>query len=164
MWAACKLRQPPPGHWLAAALPVLQQQLAELQPAAACQLLHVLARLQHHASPGFMQQLLSRLQLDSHQLQPRAFACVLWALARLRYHPGATWWATLLQHLAGLVPVMGQRELANVAYGLHALGVVPGAQLRAGLVRRAAELGVADNICFAGEEDEEETGLLSAVL
>lgn len=124
MWAAVKMGQPPPVAWLMVAVPALQQQLAELQPAAACQLLYVLARAQHRPNPCFMQQLLCRLQLDSHQLQPRAFACVLWALGRLGYHPGSTWWATTLQHLEGLVGQLGQRELANVLYGLAALGVL----------------------------------------
>ena len=45
---------------LLAAVPVLQQQLADLAPAGACQLLLVLARLQHRPSPAFMEQLLSR--------------------------------------------------------------------------------------------------------
>ena len=67
------------------------------------------------------------------------------------------WWATLLQHLARLVPALGQRELANVAHGLHALGVAPGAQLRAGLARRAAELGVKlDGVALAALEEGQE--------
>jgi hypothetical protein len=107
---------------MVAAVPVLQQQLAEVTPAGACQLLLVLAKLQHRPNPAAMEQLLSRLQLDSHQLQPRAFACVLWALGKLGYQPGANWWAIILQHLETRVQELGRRELVNVLSGLLALG------------------------------------------
>jgi hypothetical protein len=153
MWAALRLDAPPPWHWLAAALPLLQWRLAELQPAAACQLLVVLVRCGARPSPAFMQQLLSRLQLDAALLPPRALACVLWSLGRLRYVPAANWWAPLLGRLQGAVGALGARELSNVVWGLHALGLFGGDEsagaaavalprtLRAALLRRAEELG-----------------------
>jgi len=131
LWASLRMGHRPPGRFLAAAVPVLQRQLAELQPAAACQLLCVLAKLQHRPNPALMEQLLSRLQLDCHLLQPRAFACVLWALGCLGFQPGATWWATVLQHLQGIVGQLGERELANVVFGLVALGVCGGGLMSA---------------------------------
>lgn len=123
VWSAHKMGYKPPVVWMLAAVPILQQQLADLQPAAACQLLYVLAKLQHRPSPDFMQQLLSRLQLDAHQLQPRAFACVLWSLGRLGYQPGVTWWSVILHHLSESVNGLGERELRNIAWGLSELEV-----------------------------------------
>jgi hypothetical protein len=138
MWAGLRMCAGPPGNWLVAALPLLQQRLAELQPAAACQLLYVLARQQHQPSPAFMQQLLSRLQLDSHQLEPRAFACVLWSLGRLGFRPGDNWWAVVLQHLNAHVGGLGRRELGNVVFGLAMLQLQVPAELMQALQERAA--------------------------
>lgn len=171
LWASLRMGHRPPGAVLMAAVPALQRQLAELQPAAACQLLCVLAKLQHRPNPAFMEQLLSRLQLDSHQLQPHAFACVLWAIGRLGFSPGATWWSTVLQHLEVLVGQLGERELANVVFGLVTLGVcgrqcstsnsnsngseqggvaLP-TQLKAALLQRAEQLSICD--ADAGADD-----------
>jgi hypothetical protein len=140
MWAGLRMCAGPPGGWLVAALPLLQSRLAELQPAAACQLLYVLARQQHRPSPAFMQQLLSRLQLDSHQLEPRAFACVLWSLGRLGFRPGANWWAVVLQHLAAHGGGLGRRELGNVLYGLAMLQLQVPEQLLQALQQRAVQV------------------------
>jgi hypothetical protein len=138
MWAGLRMCAGPPGSWLVAALPLLQQRLAELQPAAACQLLYVLARQQHRPSPAFMQQLLSRLQLDSHQLEPRAFACVLWSLGRLGFRPGDNWCAVVLQHLNAHVRALGRRELGNVVFGLAMLQLQVPEELMEALQERTA--------------------------
>jgi hypothetical protein len=146
MWASLRMCAGPPSSWLLAALPVLQQRLAELQPSAACQLLYVLARQQHRPSAAFMQQLLSRLQLDSHQLEPRAFACVLWSLGKLGFRPGANWWAVVLQHLGAHVGGLGRRELGNVLFGLAMLQLQVPDKLLQVLQQRAAQLAALQDI------------------